>query len=271
MDLKDWIGRTETVSDMVTPTPFAALSATLDRPAERPAAGTPLPPLWHWLYFLPLHRQSRDRPRRPRAARRLPAAGAAAAPHVGRQPVRVPPAAAHRRRCHPHLDHRGRRPRRAAAPGRWSSSRCATRSAAGGRPTSRSPSSTTSSIARRRGPATRRRRRAGAGVAAWERAVDARRRAAVPLLGADVQRPPHPLRPPLRDRGRGLSGPDRARPADRDAVARPAAPRAPDAAVARFEFRAVRPIFDTHPFFVCGEPQPDGGRCTSGAATTRAG
>ena len=25
---------------------------------ERPPAGTPLPALWHWLYFLPLHRQS---------------------------------------------------------------------------------------------------------------------------------------------------------------------------------------------------------------------
>src|SRR6188768_2099075 len=55
---KQWIGRTETVSDVVTPTPYAALSATLDRPAERPAPGTPLPALWHWLYFLPLHRQS---------------------------------------------------------------------------------------------------------------------------------------------------------------------------------------------------------------------
>ena len=58
MDPKDWIGRTETVSDIVTATPYAALSATLDRPAERPPVGTPLPALWHWLYFLPLHRQS---------------------------------------------------------------------------------------------------------------------------------------------------------------------------------------------------------------------
>jgi 3-methylfumaryl-CoA hydratase len=58
MDFKDWIGRSETVSDVITPTPCAALAATLDRPAERPAPGTPLPPLWHWLYFLPLHRQS---------------------------------------------------------------------------------------------------------------------------------------------------------------------------------------------------------------------
>jgi 3-methylfumaryl-CoA hydratase len=32
----------------------------------------------------------------------------------------------------------------------------------------------------------------------------------------------------------------------------------PEANVERFEFRAMRPICDLHPFFVCGEPQPDG-------------
>jgi len=58
MDLREWIGRTEEANDVVTATPYAALAATLDRPPERPAAGTALPPLWHWLYFLPLHRQS---------------------------------------------------------------------------------------------------------------------------------------------------------------------------------------------------------------------
>lgn len=58
MNLKDWIGRSEEVTDLFTATPYAALSATFDRPAERPANGTPLPALWHWLYFLPLHRQS---------------------------------------------------------------------------------------------------------------------------------------------------------------------------------------------------------------------
>nr|WP_315230405.1 MaoC family dehydratase N-terminal domain-containing protein [uncultured Albidiferax sp.] len=57
-NLADWVGRSETVTDTATPTPFAALSATLDWPSERPAPGTPLPSLWHWLYFLPLHRQS---------------------------------------------------------------------------------------------------------------------------------------------------------------------------------------------------------------------
>ena len=58
MNLKDWIGRSETVSDIATATPYAALSATFDRSADRPATGAALPELWHWLYFLPLHRQS---------------------------------------------------------------------------------------------------------------------------------------------------------------------------------------------------------------------
>lgn len=55
--LQQWIGRHETVRDVATPTPYAALAATLDYDAVRPAPGTPLPALWHWLYFLPLHRQ----------------------------------------------------------------------------------------------------------------------------------------------------------------------------------------------------------------------
>jgi len=58
MEWQDWIGRTQTTHDVVTGTPYAALAATLDRPCARPPAGTPLPPLWHWLYFLPLAPQS---------------------------------------------------------------------------------------------------------------------------------------------------------------------------------------------------------------------
>ena len=61
-DLSAWIGRSETTQDAATATPYAALSATLDFPGTvanaRPAAGTPLPPLWHWLYFLPLPMQA---------------------------------------------------------------------------------------------------------------------------------------------------------------------------------------------------------------------
>jgi 3-methylfumaryl-CoA hydratase len=32
----------------------------------------------------------------------------------------------------------------------------------------------------------------------------------------------------------------------------------PRASVTRFEFRAIRPVFDTAPFAVCGRPEPDG-------------
>jgi 3-methylfumaryl-CoA hydratase len=56
--LKDWVGRRETLHDVLQPTPLQALNATLDHAPMAVSPGTPLPPLWHWLYFLPLHRQS---------------------------------------------------------------------------------------------------------------------------------------------------------------------------------------------------------------------
>jgi 3-methylfumaryl-CoA hydratase len=56
--LKQWIGRTESISDTVTPTPIRALAATLDRDDPAPQDADPIPPCWHWLYFLPVHRQS---------------------------------------------------------------------------------------------------------------------------------------------------------------------------------------------------------------------
>jgi 3-methylfumaryl-CoA hydratase len=56
--LRGWIGRTETAHDVVTTAPLRALAATLDREDAAPQAGDAVPPLWHWLYFLPLHRQS---------------------------------------------------------------------------------------------------------------------------------------------------------------------------------------------------------------------
>jgi 3-methylfumaryl-CoA hydratase len=56
--LSAWIGRSETRQDLVTAAPLAMLSATLDRDDPAPAAGGPVPPLWHWLYFTPLARQS---------------------------------------------------------------------------------------------------------------------------------------------------------------------------------------------------------------------
>jgi 3-methylfumaryl-CoA hydratase len=55
--LQSWVGRSETFEDTIYPTPVVALTATLDHPATPAVGGTPLPPLWHWLYFLPMHRQ----------------------------------------------------------------------------------------------------------------------------------------------------------------------------------------------------------------------
>src|ERR1700742_4176503 len=57
-ELKGWVGRAETLSDWVAPTPLKAMAAALDRDDPAPEPGDPVPPCWHWLYFLPLHRQS---------------------------------------------------------------------------------------------------------------------------------------------------------------------------------------------------------------------
>ncbi|HEV3483380.1 MAG TPA: MaoC family dehydratase N-terminal domain-containing protein [Candidatus Acidoferrales bacterium] len=57
-DLQACVGKTETRTDQITSMPFAALSATLDIDAPTPRAGDPVPPLWHWMWFMPIHRQS---------------------------------------------------------------------------------------------------------------------------------------------------------------------------------------------------------------------
>ncbi|MNF42750.1 hypothetical protein D3C84_238130 [compost metagenome] len=56
--LKQWIGRQERQRDFLVSAPLNALSATLDRADPHYAQGAAVPPLWHWLYFLPIARQS---------------------------------------------------------------------------------------------------------------------------------------------------------------------------------------------------------------------
>lgn len=56
--LKRWIGKTETIHDLITSAPVRGLNATLDYSSGIAQADEPLPPLWHWLYFLPQHRES---------------------------------------------------------------------------------------------------------------------------------------------------------------------------------------------------------------------
>jgi len=56
--LQSWTGNTETLDDVITAAPMRGQAAMLDRDDALPTPGTFLPPLWHWLYFLPQHRQS---------------------------------------------------------------------------------------------------------------------------------------------------------------------------------------------------------------------
>jgi len=58
-DMRAWIGRTQSVEDFVAPWPAKALIATLDENDRDPRMGDPLPPLWHWLYFLEVAPQSK--------------------------------------------------------------------------------------------------------------------------------------------------------------------------------------------------------------------
>ncbi len=55
--LQRWVGRTESREDIMLPGPARAMQALLDSPASL-VVGDPLPPLWHWLYFHTLTRQS---------------------------------------------------------------------------------------------------------------------------------------------------------------------------------------------------------------------
>jgi len=56
--LRAWIGRRQVLEDTMTRTPLDALGALLDHEAAPRLAGSPVPPCWHWLYFLPTPRQS---------------------------------------------------------------------------------------------------------------------------------------------------------------------------------------------------------------------
>lgn len=50
--LGNWIGKRETSTTTITAFPMAAMAATLDKSDISGKLGAALPPLWHWLYFL---------------------------------------------------------------------------------------------------------------------------------------------------------------------------------------------------------------------------
>jgi 3-methylfumaryl-CoA hydratase len=57
-ELTQWEGRTETLYDDITAAPLRGWHALLDRPGEAGCPGDNVPPLAHWLYFLPTTPQS---------------------------------------------------------------------------------------------------------------------------------------------------------------------------------------------------------------------
>lgn len=52
VNLQEWIGRTDQRWDTIDPGPMRRLAMTIDAPLADVTEGTPLPPLWHWVYFL---------------------------------------------------------------------------------------------------------------------------------------------------------------------------------------------------------------------------
>ena len=57
-DFSAWIGRTERVDDPLCPTQARAAAALFDDDSTDLSESAPLPPLWHWFYFLPRAPQS---------------------------------------------------------------------------------------------------------------------------------------------------------------------------------------------------------------------
>ncbi len=53
-DLNDWVGKREERSAVLYSTPAMLLALTLDQDGLDLEDGSPLPDLWHWLYFLPM-------------------------------------------------------------------------------------------------------------------------------------------------------------------------------------------------------------------------
>ncbi len=58
-DFGAWIGRTETTEDPLAVTQARAAAAMFDDEGATFDDGSPLPPLWHWFYFLPRAPQSK--------------------------------------------------------------------------------------------------------------------------------------------------------------------------------------------------------------------
>ena len=57
-NLQEWVGKTEERNDLLTSFPANAMAATLNHQKLDYSENKNLPPLWHWLYFLPIFKLS---------------------------------------------------------------------------------------------------------------------------------------------------------------------------------------------------------------------
>jgi hypothetical protein len=106
-NFREWMGKAETVSDIVTATPYAALSATLDRSARRPETATTLAGALALALFPASASTIRNWSRWACETRRFFTAGSLTPAHVGRQSVRILPAAPGRGCRHACVDDTG--------------------------------------------------------------------------------------------------------------------------------------------------------------------
>ena len=257
-DLKDWIGRTESVTDIATATPYAALSATFDRTPERPPAGTPLPALRHWLYFLPLHRQSEIGP--DGHAKRggflppvpLPRRMWAGSQFEFHKPLLVGDTLTRRSTIADVTEKSGRTGRLVFVKVRHEIRR---------QDESDIALTEFHDIVYREAPTkddVAPAPKAAAATSTWERKwipndVLLFRYSALTFNGHRIHYDRRYVTEVEGYPGLIVHGPMVA-----TLLLDLLRHQLPDAQVARYEFRAVRPVFDINPFYVCGEPQPDG-------------
>jgi 3-methylfumaryl-CoA hydratase len=258
MNLTDWIGRSETVTDTVAPTPYAALSAMLDRDPQRPPVGTLLPALWHWLYFLPLHRQSEIGP--DGHAKRggflppvpLPRRMWAGSQFQFHSPLRVGDALMRTSTIHDITEKSGRTGPLVFVKVRHEIQRDGEADVALTEfhdiVYREAPSAEQPATAPTTAPA----------ISPWERKwvpddVLLFRYSALTFNGHRIHYDRRYVTEVEGYPGLIVHGPMLA-----TLLLDLLRHEKPDAAIARYEFKAVRPVFDINPFFVCGEPQADG-------------
>ena len=212
-----WVGRTRRVDDLIAPFQTAGMAAMLDYP-EPPGAGDALPPGWHWLFFADLPRQSAlgpdgheqrgdflppiPLPRRMWAGNRL----------AFHRPLEVGERARRDSEIVSVSEKQGRQGPLAFVTVHHTCSGAG----AGGVALEEWHDIVYRGPARPGDPPPR--AEAAPMAAKWRARGGARRDDAVPLFGADLQRPPHPLRPSLRHRRGRLSRPCCPRSADGDAA-----------------------------------------------------